>query len=260
MRPHIRVFCEDSADQLAEACQAEKWKLQVAADLAGPMVRHEDRDYFVNEPALANVGTLGEYGAVLPSRWFLRNGKIWAKVQHLISHPGKNSDSLIIDNRRDCEEIPLSNFFLSFEELKTTHTYHNLKNPAKITGTFIPLLRNPFLSDVPFSGIMSTDLTIQDISIDAPNPLRLVAKGRRVLTVPLWFYCDDTSGNVSKKWNKHNSLLISLAGLAPDKAHLLYNVLFLATSNLASPLEMFEAVIKVLQYVFCQFPRPDSIS
>ncbi|KAJ7714681.1 hypothetical protein B0H14DRAFT_2176025, partial [Mycena olivaceomarginata] len=75
------------------------------------------------------------------------------------------------------------------------------------------------------------------------NPLRIVANGRRVLTVPLWFYCDNTSGNVSKKWNKHKSLLVSLAGLAPDKAHLLYNVLFLATSNLASPLEMFDAII-----------------
>ncbi|KAF7339159.1 hypothetical protein MVEN_01993000 [Mycena venus] len=228
VRPYIRVLSEDSAERLDEACQAQKWKLEVAADLAGPMARHENKDYFVNEPALANIGTLGEYAAVLPSRWFLRKGKIWAKVQRLISHPDEKSDSLVIDNCHECEEIPLSNFFLSFEELKTTHTYHNLKNPAKITG-------------------IMTDSTIEETNIVAPNPLRIIAKGRRVLSVPIWFYCDDTSGNVSKKWNKHNSLLISLAGLEPDKAHLLYNVLFLATSNLASPLEMFDAVIEMLQ-------------
>ncbi|KAJ7937907.1 hypothetical protein B0H13DRAFT_1580720, partial [Mycena leptocephala] len=52
VRPHIRVFGEDSGNKLGEACQAEKWKLEVAADLAGPMVRHEGKDYFVNEPAL----------------------------------------------------------------------------------------------------------------------------------------------------------------------------------------------------------------
>ncbi|KAJ7714682.1 hypothetical protein B0H14DRAFT_2306770, partial [Mycena olivaceomarginata] len=79
VRPHIRVFGEDSGDKLGEACQAEKWKLEVvAADLAGPMVRHEGKDYFVNEPALANIGCMGDYSAVLPCRWFLRNGKIWA--------------------------------------------------------------------------------------------------------------------------------------------------------------------------------------
>ncbi|KAH9941369.1 hypothetical protein B0H21DRAFT_780213 [Amylocystis lapponica] len=29
----------------------------------------------------------------------------------------------------------------------------------------------------------------------------------------MWLYCDDTSGNSSKKWNKHNSILLTLAGL-----------------------------------------------
>ncbi|KAJ7900644.1 hypothetical protein B0H14DRAFT_2556105 [Mycena olivaceomarginata] len=87
LRPYIRVLSEDSAERLDEACQAQKWKLEVAADLSGPMARHENKDYFVNEPALANIGTLGEYAAVPPSRGFLRKGKIWAKVQRLISHP-----------------------------------------------------------------------------------------------------------------------------------------------------------------------------
>ncbi|KAJ7878455.1 hypothetical protein B0H13DRAFT_1631178 [Mycena leptocephala] len=36
---------------------------------------------------------------------------------------------------------------------------------------------------------------------------------------------------------------MSLAGLDPKKAHLLYNVIFLATSNLAHPLEMFDSVV-----------------
>ncbi|KAJ6610851.1 hypothetical protein B0H10DRAFT_1810965, partial [Mycena sp. CBHHK59/15] len=61
---------------------------------------------------------------------------------------------------------------------------------------------------------------------------------------PLWGYCDDTSRNIWKKWNKHNSILISLAGLNPKKAHLLYNVVFLVTSNLANPLEMFDTVVE----------------
>ncbi|KAI0323276.1 hypothetical protein GY45DRAFT_1264888, partial [Cubamyces sp. BRFM 1775] len=60
-------------------------------------------------------------------------------------------------------------------------------------------------------------------------------------------YCDDTSGNVSKKWNKHNSVLFVLGGLPRDMAQLPYNIHFLSTSNLASPLEMMEAITAALR-------------
>ncbi|KAJ6538910.1 hypothetical protein B0H10DRAFT_2253553, partial [Mycena sp. CBHHK59/15] len=70
--------------------------------------------------------------------------------------------------------------------------------------------------------------------------------GLRVHSVPLWAYCDDTSGNVSKKWNKHNSVLFTLAGLPREYSQMLYNVHFIATSNIAPPLEMMEAVTTML--------------
>ncbi|KAJ7761855.1 hypothetical protein B0H14DRAFT_2249662, partial [Mycena olivaceomarginata] len=57
--------------------------------------------------------------------------------------------------------------------------------------------------------------------------------GRRVHSAPLWIYCDDTSGNVSKKWNKHNSILFTLPGLPRALTQMLYNIHFIATSNLA---------------------------
>ncbi|KAG2750187.1 hypothetical protein P692DRAFT_201906126 [Suillus brevipes Sb2] len=45
------------------------------------------------------------------------------------------------------------------------------------------------------------------------NRWRVRASGARVYAMPLWLYCDDTSGNLSKKWNKHNSFLFTPAGL-----------------------------------------------
>ncbi|KAJ7127607.1 hypothetical protein C8R44DRAFT_616458, partial [Mycena epipterygia] len=60
-------------------------------------------------------------------------------------------------------------------------------------------------------------------------------------------YCDDTSGNVPKKWNKHNSVLFTLAGLPREYSQMLYNVHFMATSNIAPPLEMMEAVTDMLR-------------
>ena len=83
------------------------------------------------------------------------------------------------------------------------------------------------------------------------NRWRTLANGARVKAAPIWLYCDDTSGNQSKKWNKHNSLLFTLASLPPNLSQLLYNIHFLATSNLAPPLEMIEYLVKTLRYVIC---------
>ena len=91
------------------------------------------------------------------------------------------------------------------------------------------------------------NLEIEDHDIVSPNPIRIVADGRRVLPLPIWFYCDDTSGNQSKKWNKHNSLLFTFAGLPREYAEVIFNIHFLATSNQAQPLEMFEALIEILR-------------
>ncbi|KAI0645013.1 hypothetical protein C8Q79DRAFT_911834 [Trametes meyenii] len=71
--------------------------------------------------------------------------------------------------------------------------------------------------------------------------------GHRAYGLPLELYCNDTSGNVSKKWNKHNSVLFVLGGLPRETSQLLYNVHFLSTSNLASPLEMMESISEALR-------------
>jgi hypothetical protein len=81
------------------------------------------------------------------------------------------------------------------------------------------------------------------------NPWRAKAKGKRVLSVPLWLWCDDTSGNQSKKWNKHNSFLFTLAGLPRHQQQSAFNIHFLATSNIASPLEMLEGIKNELRCV-----------
>lgn len=78
------------------------------------------------------------------------------------------------------------------------------------------------------------------------NEWRSKADGKRVVGCPLWLYCDDTSGNTSKKWNKHNSLLFTLAGLPRSAVHLMYNIHYLATSNIAAPLEMMESLVEQL--------------
>jgi hypothetical protein len=66
----------------------------------------------------------------------------------------------------------------------------------------------------------------------------------------MWLYCDDVSGNQSKKWNKHYSFLFSAADLPRALFQHEYNVHFLCTSNIAAPLEMMNGVVSQLEYVF----------
>ena len=47
--------------------------------------------------------------------------------------------------------------------------------------------------------------------------LRLLARGKPIVTLPYMVYTDDTSGNKTKKWNKFDVCCVILAGL-PRKA------------------------------------------
>ncbi|KAH9813500.1 hypothetical protein DFH28DRAFT_1171408 [Melampsora americana] len=75
------------------------------------------------------------------------------------------------------------------------------------------------------------------------NKWRAKAAGKVIQHVPISLYSDDTSGNVSKKWNKHMCIYFTLAGLPPDLTNQEFNIHFLATSNCATALELFDQVV-----------------
>ncbi|KAG2361311.1 hypothetical protein BDR07DRAFT_1508499 [Suillus spraguei] len=79
------------------------------------------------------------------------------------------------------------------------------------------------------------------------NPWRLKANGHRVVAYPVLLYCDDTSGNRSKKWNEHNTFLMNAAGLPREHMQREYNLSFICTSNIAPPLEMLEGIVEQLE-------------
>ncbi|KAI8458796.1 hypothetical protein BY996DRAFT_6430113 [Phakopsora pachyrhizi] len=80
-----------------------------------------------------------------------------------------------------------------------------------------------------------------------PNPWRIKAEGKMIRHVPLSFYADDTSGNISKQWNKHISIFMSLAGVPPKLSNQEFNKLFVTTSNIASALELAAPVFEELK-------------
>ncbi|KAH9925773.1 uncharacterized protein B0H18DRAFT_1085196 [Fomitopsis serialis] len=227
VRPFVFTYAEDTRDTLSEARQAAKWLWEVDPNASGPMARSEQgKDYFVNEISMANLDSFGRIGPVMIRRWFMRKEELFARVNPLLIDMDERTAAAF--------DLPLGAFFLNAIDLQNTtvQRQYGLPSTANIAGVIYN--EDPY---APLNGWPSPQI----------NPWRERARGKRVLSLPLWLYCDDTSGNTSKKWNKHNSILLTLAGLPRKLAQLLYNIHFVSTSNIASPLEMMEYLVQTLR-------------
>ncbi|KAG9084144.1 hypothetical protein FS749_005446 [Ceratobasidium sp. UAMH 11750] len=223
---NLATYPEDAGPSVKGALHGAKWREEVDGTVASPMARlyaHTGayQDYFVDEPALVKIG--GNVTPVLVSRWFTRAGSLVANVHQLIPLTGQ--DGYAVDGG-NCLEVPQADFHLALPEFRQVCAEYSLPPPDQILFLWPggdPVGAIPWMEPV-------------------ENPWRAKANGKEVLSVPILGYCDDTSGNQSKKWNKHNSYLFVLAGLPQEAIHSPYHVHFLATSNIASPLEMLEAI------------------
>ncbi|KAI9103395.1 hypothetical protein DFS34DRAFT_671836 [Phlyctochytrium arcticum] len=77
-----------------------------------------------------------------------------------------------------------------------------------------------------------------------PPTLWEKAGGRRVIVVPLVLFCDDTSGNRSKRFNPHESWFVQLAGLPFADQQDVYHIHFVCTSNEANGIEMADRLVE----------------
>ncbi|KAJ7348328.1 hypothetical protein DFH08DRAFT_1000016 [Mycena albidolilacea] len=198
VRPKLHLYPEDSGDRLEEGRQGAKWKQEVNGNISGPMARgNGGKDYFVEEVCFARLDGASAVGPVMPLRWFTRNGEL-ISVAHPFHLTASRSAFVIDGSGAACLEIPLSNYFLTVLDLEDSECQarYDIPSPSKIAG----ISRGPVLP-------------LEDWNQPYINEWHLKANGLRCHSAPLWTYCDDTSGNVSKKWNKHNSILFTLAGL-----------------------------------------------
>ncbi|KAI0082710.1 hypothetical protein K474DRAFT_1585163 [Panus rudis PR-1116 ss-1] len=232
VRPHLQFLPEDSGSYLSEAWQATRWLRELIPQLGTQMVRYHNQDYYVLEPTLIQSAH-GQPEACIPLRWFQRQGHIYASAYKLIPHHEANG--WLVDTRNTCE-IAESSLILPLPLFRNCFRQYALLDPTRILGMHSRCLDST-------GGIGPWTLT----NPSQGNPWRTKAKGCRVMAFPIWLYCDDTSGNVSKRWNKHNSILFTAAGLPQRLVHKEYNVHFLATSNIAPPLEMLDGIVEQLR-------------
>ncbi|KAE9396390.1 hypothetical protein BT96DRAFT_824723, partial [Gymnopus androsaceus JB14] len=230
VRPKLHFYPEDSGEHLSEARQAERWLHEAPDDLLTPMARIRDQDYYIYEPAMLSDGI-----CCIPVRWFTRGKGLYAqcwRMYPVVSDDHVDSGWRVVETTDF--EVPAEQFLKNLLELQVdAGPLYGLPHPSKLRDVFDP--------------ITNTTKLWTFTNSNEGNRWRKLAGGRRVFSFPIWMYCDDTSGNVSKKWNKHNSFLFTAAGLAREDSQREYNVHFLCTSNTAPPLEMLDGIIDQLE-------------
>ena len=90
---------------------------------------------------------------------------------------------------------------------------------------------------------------------------RQAACGKPSVCVPLLIFSDETSGNVSKKWNLLETYSMFLAGLERKELNKHTNIHFLATSHLVDTTTLGKAIaenlkgLSVIRYLNSLDPR-----
>ncbi|KAF7362836.1 hypothetical protein MVEN_00633400 [Mycena venus] len=229
VRPHLSFYPEDSGPRLSEARQGERWLKELPAEQTTPMLCISGHDYYIYEPAMLDWDT-GEF--CIPIRWFTRGGEFLAKCWRLLPvTTDKGSGWRVF--KSDDYEVSSRRFLKNFIQFQEDAALYNVPHPLHIIDVFDPTTNQ------------STTWEYTDPVLG--NRWRAKAEGARVVIFPMWVYCDDTSGNVSKKWNEHNSFLMTPAGLPQEESQKEYNIHFLCTSNLARPLEMLDRIVDQLE-------------
>lgn len=80
----------------------------------------------------------------------------------------------------------------------------------------------------------------------SPAPIKVKARGRPVVSLPLLLYSDDLSGNRTKKWNCFNVWCLMLAGLPKEFNAQHENIHLMSASNKVSVLQMARPIVEYL--------------
>ncbi|KAJ3989861.1 hypothetical protein F5890DRAFT_1561385 [Lentinula detonsa] len=229
VRPKLSFYPEATNGRIDSAKNAFRWLHELDPNLTTPMIRVGNEDFYLFEPC-----RLRSRVYCIPYRWIERvdaegKAQLYGWVWNIRQSSAMSGWEVFTAERVEVHE---SEFLTSFPKLRQSFEERLIPDPGSICGVYD---KNggfsPWRYTDPLKG----------------NPWREKAQGHQVFAFPIWLYCDDTSGNKSKKWNKHNSFLFTAAGLDRKEAHLQFHVHFLSTSNIAPPLEMLDGIVEQLE-------------
>ncbi|KAH9809084.1 hypothetical protein DFH28DRAFT_1225958 [Melampsora americana] len=215
-------------DKVNRLSQSRKWREELDKDLRVQMVNAPRGHFYLFEPVELNSGKL-----VIPVFFYQQHNQIFAKCipARLVYQSGEASNGPQIRvqfrstsdfNSESLASINVMYFSKVFEDIEVCKDILLKDNCG-----------DEMYEDV--GGIF--------VAVPIRNLWRRKSGGKIIRHIPLVLYCDDLSGNISKKWNKHMAFYFTLAGLPPKLSNQEYNCHFLTTSNTAGALELADPVI-----------------
>ncbi|KAI9617016.1 hypothetical protein H4Q26_010654 [Puccinia striiformis f. sp. tritici PST-130] len=226
---HMEYFPQDSEGQnIFKLSQSQRWLSELSPKTCVQMCTSNNKQYYIFEP----VQLRNSVDIVIPIFFYKKHDRTFSKcVRPEISSKSAGSELVLqIDSHLTFNDPRLISF--PIEELDLIYPDICLKSGRKLAD---------FCNDC----ITELDCGIFE-QIPLPNPWRTKANKQIIRHVPISLYCDDTSGNVSKQYNKHMLYYFTLSGLPPRLANQEYNCHFLSTSNTAGALELGQQVVPEL--------------
>ncbi|POW05701.1 hypothetical protein PSTT_09466 [Puccinia striiformis] len=219
--PHLEYYPEKTNGPYFKFSQSNKWLKELAPQHRAQMCEVEDEHYYLFEPVELDSGLL-----VVPIFFYSQDTQIFSKCI-VPEIKGFMKDNKAVTKIKIPQDIKFDN-----PDLYNINTNQFKKNYFKIN-----MNGNKLSEECEHDGGRNQK------KIQLPNPWRQKADGRIIRNVPITLYADDTSGNISKKFNKHISFYFTLSGLPPNLSNQEYNCHFLATSNRATGLEIGAQIV-----------------
>ncbi|EUC62448.1 hypothetical protein RSOL_420510, partial [Rhizoctonia solani AG-3 Rhs1AP] len=211
LRKHMSFYPHYNNNRMSQIWHGGKLLKDVPDRVLTPMIRHNNRIYYVGELVERTQGWF------LPLRWILygKERKMYA-AGHIVKETQNGLH--VCSNRRIT--VPVSSFLRSFPELSEENA--------------VPLFNDES----------------QRFRTSMPHPLRAVAGLRPVYSLPIILFMDDVSGNETNMWSKHISCYISNAALTREVLNAEYSVRFVLTSKHAGPSELLQGIREDLEDSF----------
>ncbi|KAI7965365.1 hypothetical protein MJO29_003463 [Puccinia striiformis f. sp. tritici] len=224
--PHLEYYPEKTDGPYYKFSQSKKWLEELAPQHRAQMCEVDEEHYYLFEPVELASGLL-----VVPIFFYSQESEIYSKcIAPQIK--GFMKDNKLVTKIKIPQDIKFDH-----PDLYTIHTSQFKKNYAKIQ------FNGYKLAEECADALYEHDGKGSQKKIQLPNPWRKKADGRIIRNVPITLYADDTSGNISKKFNKHISFYFTLSGLPPNLTNQEYNCHFLSTSNRATGLEIASQIV-----------------
>lgn len=133
MRSHVSIYPEEGGGFLSEVKHGRKWLHQMPAELLSPMVRVDNKDFYIFEPCMLRSGVV-----VMPTRWFTKRsdpGVVWGRgwTMSLVSNQNDGAQGWRVDCHSELffRQDELSWDYPTFLEL---HGSIDVPSPAEIWG------------------------------------------------------------------------------------------------------------------------------